>query len=203
MNFDVFHPPTEIAKTLQQRKMDELLSRAYAHSYPLLCLAAQRLWAGDHDAACLAGLFHLAYGWMPTILEVQEDWKGALEPLEILLNSEQRPDTQTLLANIRNLQKYSQNNTVGLSKVLHFVRPDRYPIWDSNLSWVTRVSTAQKNSQYVFVSKAENYIAYIEAMDFWLKDKAISKWLDENTPAGLTQYRALEFALFLSSDTKI
>lgn len=194
-----FQDATYIAGRLSEVNGSLLKQGAYVHAYPALCVAAQRLWVGPRDDGCIAGLFHLAYGWMPTILEVAAPWNEARKPLETLLDQKIRPDTAVMLGAVKSLQPYSQNSTVGLSKVLHFVRPDLYPIWDSRLAWVTRTSAAQQGSQSAFVSQAENYLAYIQSMDAWLKDQRIAAWLEENAIEGLKPYRLLEFALFQST----
>ena len=76
---------------------------------------------------------HLIYGWMPTILDnfnVYNDNKLTT----LLNNAKKHSDTGSVLAkDIESISKYINNSAVGASKVLHFINPDVYAIWDSRV----------------------------------------------------------------------
>lgn len=73
---------------------------------------------------------HLVYGWMPTILTLgKNDLVCSCEALNRVKAGE-----LLQLEDLIRLQEIVNNSVVGLSKLLHFIRPDRYPIWDSNVA---------------------------------------------------------------------
>ena len=78
------------------------------------------------DEGALAVVAYLAYGWMPTVLHLNFDaLPTALQRVEearqgVVLTG---PDLQQIAAAVN-------HSVVGASKVLHFVNPTLYPIWD-------------------------------------------------------------------------
>lgn len=73
---------------------------------------------------------HFVYGWMPTILTLgKNDLASGCETLNRVKVGE-----QLKLEELVRLQEIVNNSVVGLSKLLHFIRPDQYPIWDSNVA---------------------------------------------------------------------
>lgn len=72
---------------------------------------------------------HIAYGWMPTMLDFRSD---AFDDAARLLN-DTRAGRVLSDDEIRVLIGIVNNSLVGASKVLHFVNPDLNPIWDSRV----------------------------------------------------------------------
>nr|AAN18027.1 hypothetical protein [Pseudomonas chlororaphis subsp. aurantiaca] len=188
------------------RRIDEsqieltLQSLTYLRSYPAL-LAASRTLASSHDSGdLLLQLSALCYGWMPRVARVNAKYVDkasaalvcALES-DILIDKTQMQD----LAN-------SLHSVVGTSKLLHFLRPQLYPIWDSKVARVWATTDATTNMR-----KVENYRSYIEDIrtliasadfaafhdDF---NQAYSRRLDRLNiaPYSLSPIRAVEAAAF-------
>jgi hypothetical protein len=74
---------------------------------------------------------HVVYGWMPTILTLNEPPTGFQIIIDMLNNVKQGQylDKNSLIR----LQSVINNSLVGASKLLHFIRPDNYAIWDSRV----------------------------------------------------------------------
>ena len=110
----------------------------YSQSYAALCAFGARAKTAED----LMVLGHATYGWMPTILKDHTKLKAANIagiragelPLEPLLN----------------------NSWVGTSKLMHFIAPDVWPIWDS---WIALHFGLRSHQQY---NKADVYAAYAD-----------------------------------------
>jgi hypothetical protein len=100
------------------------------------------------------------YGWMPTILRTDIT---KLDEVAKSLNMGQPP-----------ARRFLNNSVVGSSKFLHFWRPDKYAIWDSNIAKVLELKT---NSEEHY----ENYLHDIRHFAATSRRKSI---------------RYIEFALF-------
>jgi len=104
-----------------------LVDDSYIVSYPhLLSYFADKTAIGPEDVVCGA---HMAYGWMPTILELYPDpAKIDLAAAAELLAKAKRSGTLSD-AELTQLADLVNNSLVGASKLLHFVAPDSFAIW--------------------------------------------------------------------------
>ena len=87
-----------------------------------LLKATSRL-ALEKDRSSLIGVAHLAYGWMPRMLKIHQEgfnFQNAWHSIE---------DNSTEIEFLLSLKGLINNSIVGASKVLHFIRPDYYPIF--------------------------------------------------------------------------
>lgn len=90
----------------------------------------------------------LAYSWMPTVLTLNLD--GLDQSAAIL--DEVRRGREPSAEDLEQLKKTINNSLVGASKLLHFIAPERFPIWDSRtcsfLGWppssISKVATYQR-----------------------------------------------------------
>jgi hypothetical protein len=75
---------------------------------------------------------HLVYGWMPTALDLYPQPDFTLAQAASLLESAR---TQGTISDeqLSALARVVNNSLVGVAKLLHFVTPDIFPIWDSNV----------------------------------------------------------------------
>jgi len=96
-------------------------------------------------------------------------------------------------------------SVVGASKVLHFVNPEVYPIWDSNIERFRQKSDPTTN----YMSDASNYVSYIREVhsiraepgftSFHAQfNNALAVWLTAvgTTAYTVTEVRAVELAAF-------
>lgn len=108
---------------------------------------------------------HFTYGWMPTIIKLPEctekDKNEVIRLLEIV-----RTDFLLAVNDLETLKKYVNNSMVGLSKLLHFIAPDKYAIWDSNIYKFIMGD----NSAY-HINKPEIYIEYLSRLRIISSDK--------------------------------
>ena len=108
----------------------------YKMTYPAL-LAVGKICKQTPNIDNIKILALATYGWMPTIL----DSMGYTNETEIdayekkVVNDVRKAIERDVVQSndLKNLTKFINNSYVGLSKFLHFLRPDLYAIWDSNV----------------------------------------------------------------------
>ena len=100
-------------------------------TYPSLLQFFQRRDAISSSDFVIAT--HMVYGWMPTMLELYtNNPDGDLEWASHLLTSVKTGNDVTN-AELERLIKLVNNSLVGVSKLLHFAKPDKFSIWDSRV----------------------------------------------------------------------
>ncbi len=191
---------TQKNKDMNEISIEQLILKAesvrlfknegYLLAYPKLLKFGETIHEVNEDNICL--LAHMAYGWMPTILTLrQEHLGGCIQSANALIQFTESENT--IEPHIENMALYINNSVVGASKVLHFLKPDLYPIWDS------RVSTALFNNSNN-TRKQENYLAYYQYCHGLRATSGIAdlvKTLSEKVGYLITSIRAVELILYL------
>jgi hypothetical protein len=115
---------------------------------------------------CIA-FAHMVYGWMPTILNdandeigtwANDDWvkiKGCLEKA--------RSGENFGVDELKNVMVLTNNSIVGTSKLLHFINPNVYPIYDSRVFHAIRklAGDKKKTEDSNTVNDENKYLAYV------------------------------------------
>ena len=98
---------------------------------------------------------HFTYGWMPTMLDLRfpEKWENAVE----VLNKCKR-GYFTDVHDLELLKTIINNSLVGASKLLHFVNPGLYAIWDSRVY----LSINRKEATDYQIGNPKNYRFYLD-----------------------------------------
>jgi hypothetical protein len=184
---DVFElePTTEIST-----------DNSYIVSYPyLLNHFAAKPALCPEDVVCGA---HMVYGWMPTILElgpesVHADLGGAAELLSKARKQGSLTDNE-----LGRLAKLVNNSLVGASKLLHFVAPNHFPIWDSKIYGFVFNETPHNYR----VKKIQQYRKYQHILAELQRDQRFGPFHQSvNAKVGykVSALRALELVMFLNS----
>lgn len=173
-----------------------LQDNSYIRSYPhLLSYFAAKQSFGPEDIVRGA---HMAYGWMPTVLELRH------EPTSIDLPKAAELLTKAKLAGaltndeIEQLAHLVNNSLVGASKLLHFVSPQRFAIWDSKIY----TFVFQERPHNYRVSQVSKYRDYLIKLDQHQKDPRFAAFhTSVNTKVGypVSALRALELVMFLNA----
>ncbi|GAO27780.1 hypothetical protein [Geofilum rubicundum] len=133
---------------------------------------------------------HFVYGWMPTIIHINTK---EINKVLTLLNAVKAGH----ILGLEELEilKYCINKSmVGLSKLLHFINPEDYAIWDSR---IYRYITGKK-SQYG-IDKAENYSKYLSEIREISKHQGypdLHLIIERHFGYPLTSMRAIEILIF-------
>lgn len=148
---------------------------------------------------------NFTYGWMPTILkykskkskqDFEQDRAQCIEFLNIVKNGKRLDGEQ-----LKVLKRTINNSIVGTSKLLHFINPDLYAIWDSRVCRFLH-STAYKTNTI------KRFLEYIDCCDkvTELKDYAEIHqiFLDhvKYKDFEVSNFRSLEQLMFLNGRKK-
>ncbi len=133
---------------------------------------------------------HFVYGWMPTIVKLKISELG-----EVLTALNKAKAGGKLKADeLVLLKKCINNSIVGASKLLHFINPNIYAIWDSRIH---RYSTGKK-SQYS-VNNSQTYLNYLNTLWKLIDQPEFSHFYQQvlsKYPYKISKMRALEIVMF-------
>lgn len=134
---------------------------------------------------------HFVYGWMPTILDLDH---AKIDKVAASLNKIKNNEGLSV-TELETVKKCVNNSLVGASKLLHFVSPNHYAIWDSNI--FRYFST--KRSTYG-IDKVEHYLQYLEALKSFAETSTFQRLKPkiEALCHPVSDLRAIEFVLFES-----
>lgn len=168
---------------------------SYIVSYPyLIDYFASRPSFGAADLVAGA---HMAYGWMPTILDLYPKPQSLLSldaGAELLTKAKQTGSLDS--GEISALSSLVNNSLVGASKLLHFVVPDSFAIWDSRVYLFLHAQRPYGSR----VNNAPKYLAYLDTLNHLRQDSrfpAFHTSINQKIGYGVSALRALELVMFL------
>ncbi len=153
----------------------------------------------------LIGLHQLsviAYGWMPRIVRLDpQHTANALAAVQQAQAASTSSGARVVISALADCLR----SVVGASKVLHFVNPAVFPIWDSNIERFRQ----RRDLSTSYMSQIPNYAAYMDDVHAILRDRAFPKfysafnarlgaWLTAMgvAPYTVSEVRAIELAAF-------
>ena len=129
----------------------DLRTHTYLSSYPEILAHTKKI--KKYNVSSLYHLSLLVYGWMPRVLRVDSSY---LEKAVEALNQAIDCNTETFREiDVSNLAQ-CLHSVVGASKMLHFAKPDVFPIWDSKIQ-----AFRGKRNGYNDMAKIENYFEFV------------------------------------------
>ena len=186
-NDETFLQLTNIANNFKSTEENYLLSYPYFLNY------FQNLESINLENLVIGISF--TYSWMPTILKAL-NLKNT-EKVVFILNEVKKGkliDEQQLTT----LKTTFNNSLVGTSKLLHFINPKQYAIWDSR---VFRFLNNVEPHKYR-LEKPRAYIEYLKLIEELKNEKAFTAFFElmkQKVGYDITEYRALELAFFKGS----
>lgn len=188
MNFQI--DATKFTSDLEMlTEKESLINTSYLLSYNYFVDYFKKLAFVEEEHVAIAA--HFVYGWMPTILTLDYSKMGEVAAsLNKIKNNEVLSFTE-----LETVKACVNNSLVGASKLLHFVSPNRYSIWDSNIFRYF----SDKRSTYG-IDKVEHYLQYLEALKSFAETSAFQclKPRIEALCHPVSDLRAIEFVLFES-----
>ena len=140
---------------------------------------------------------NIAYAWMPRVLVFQsDDYETCAKVLNDASEKERISEDK-----IKTLVKLVDSSLVGTSKLLHFVNPKVYAIWDSQVCKF--ISGNNGKNAY---DKIENYLAYLKLckkISAHERYADIHKQMEKHTGYEISAMRAIEQIMFLNSNSPI
>ena len=162
---------------------------SYLLSYPEFIAYFAGLDEITHHNLIIAANF--TYGWMPRVLTFKSrDFAAGVA----ILNAARR---QGLVGerDLNSLRSLIDNSMVGVSKILHFVNPSRYAIWDRRV--YTYINRRYSQLQ---IQKPRNYLAYLDNCHEITNDgrfAPIHASMNRKIGYEVTAYRALELVMYM------
>lgn len=103
---------------------------SYATSYRQLL----KIGASTIDETAFVQAAHMVYGWMPKVLNLGKgEHPFTSQEAAAILEKVRRSGYALSDDELLRLKATVGNSIVGLSKLLHFVSPEQYAIWDSRV----------------------------------------------------------------------
>lgn len=140
---------------------------------------------------------NFTYGWMPTIFDYRSD---KFEEAIIILNQAKKGDKMST-DNLVLLKGLLNNSLVGTTKLLHFIKPDNFAIWDSR---VYRYLT-DKEPYDNRIGNCNTYLDYLEFCDYLIKQNefySIKRSVEKQVGYPMTTLRVAELVMY-SNGAKI
>jgi len=152
-------------------------------------------------AADLVRGAHIAYGWMPTVLELHPGRSNmTLDKGAQLLTRAKRHGLTD--AQIEDLARLINNSLVGASKLLHFVAPEKFAIWDSN---VYKFIFPGKPYDYRVVRKVAYYRDYLDRLAKIQANGRFDQFhasVNKKVGYDVSALRAIELVMYWSTRTQ-
>jgi hypothetical protein len=177
---------------------------AYSMAYPAVRSHFMGIENIDWDAAVIA--LHVVYGWMPTIPRLSKimrwDDKQKLRLISCLNDARNGKEQDAL--DLHTLKGFCNNSIVGGSKLLHFLNPARFPIWDSR---VAKVFLQKPNTQSKKTNSIETWNTYQKNLADWQAAPEIQARCEELRQLGVflegvTNLRLIELVMFHTTTSK-
>jgi len=133
----------------------------------------------------------IAYSLMPTTMNLRgDDIEAVLGPINELKRTGRRLSTLQL----EGMRSIVNNSIVGASKLLHFVRPDVYPVWDSRVDRFLHGDDLDTNS----IERYRAYLAFFDRIAAEPAFEPLRRSLERKLGYAISAARALEMILYLS-----
>ncbi len=137
---------------------------------------------------------HMVYAWMPTILTVHSN---DLDEVISLVNKAKN-EGELQEDEIKTIASIVNNSVVGTSKLLHFISPEHFPIWDSRVYFYL----TKKRGYNSRVNNAQQYLEYIALVNQIIKKdgfRTIHDTVNRRLGYDVTAIRAIEIIMFQSA----
>jgi hypothetical protein len=140
---------------------------------------------------------NFTYGWMPTIFNFKSN---ELDKVLAILNSAKkgvRPTGNEL----ETLKKCFNNSLVGTSKLLHFINPNKFAIWDSRIYRYLKNESPHKYR----LEKTKSYLDYLIFCDTIINNHKyikIHNSIESKVGYRMTRYRTIDLLMFLNGGDK-
>jgi hypothetical protein len=133
----------------------------------------------------------IAYSLMPTTMNLRQ---SSIAPLMVPLNRLKQDGHRLETAELIRLKTLVNNSIVGTSKLLHFIRPDIYPIWDSRIDRFIHGEDRDTNS----VERYQTYLASFDRIAAEPIFSFIHQSMENKLGYQITKARAFEMVMYLA-----
>lgn len=134
---------------------------------------------------------HFTYGWMPTMFDFRSD--KSQDVLKILQSAKEGrvPDIEDLII----LKEYFNNSLVGTSKILHFINPVKFAIWDS-LVYEYLTGIPGEHELLTVYTSYQDYLKFCNYITSKPDFSPLKKSIEEKVGYEMTKFRAVESIMY-------
>ena len=195
------------ARKVAKLKADDQRAITYLLTYPSMVKFGRSCPLDAHHFHLLAAL---AYGWMPRVVRIDPGrLPEALETLKWARRQKRDAAWKDIKRAMIEHLEACLGSMVGASKVLHFVNPYAFPIWDSRIEGLRKGGKARQKDMTV-----AGYMAYAKDVYKVRASPRFDRLYDQIASAlqqklgefeiplyatSITKVRAIEYALFVRS----
>lgn len=150
------------------------------------------------DAADLVRGAHMVYGWMPTVLELYPEPPNPDLAAGAALLTKAKSTGELSDQEIDSLAAIINNSLVGASKLLHFVAPDQFAIWDSKIY----AFVFEKKPHNYRVNEVASYRSYLNMLARIRGDARFNAFhasVNRKVGYSVSPLRAVELVMFLNA----
>jgi hypothetical protein len=137
---------------------------------------------------------NFTYGWMPTMFEFM-NYKMEILDDSVGILQRAKSGSALLPEELHTLIRFFNNSLVGTSKLLHFVNPEKFAIWDSR---VYHYLTGDAPHFYR-LSKGESFFSYLAFCEERTKIQGyeeVHKRIVEIVGYDMSKYRTAELIMY-------
>ena len=141
---------------------------------------------------------NFTYGWMPTIFDFRSD--NFDEAIDIL--NDAKKGNKLTIDNLVLLKGLFNNSLVGTTKLLHFINPNNFAIWDSR---VYRYLTG-KEPYDQRIGNCNTYLDYLAFCDYLTRHKefrSLQKSVEDQVGYSMTPLRIAELVMYTNGAKKL
>ena len=159
--------------TYKTQIINRICGDHYSKAYPILFLYFKGISTEVSWDNLILGL-HVVYGWMPTIPQLKKVMDWPLDKRVLFVNTlkEIISEKNASVKQFELIKEFSNNSVVGASKLLHFLVPETFPIWDSR---VAKAFFSRKNVSYNQINKPSIWQTYTNTLLDWIKNDDVKK----------------------------
>ncbi len=137
---------------------------------------------------------HAVYGWMPKILRID------LDESDVKALNQAKQSVKLFPEQLIKLRNSIGNSIIGVSKLLHFINPSFYPIYDTHIyKFLCSHNDSNNKGHFYQVNNIEVYQGYVQSMRDAAETeqgKVIKTLVSANIKYDVTPIRAIELSMF-------
>jgi hypothetical protein len=138
---------------------------------------------------------NFTYGWMPTIFDFRSE---KFDEAVSILNDAKKGILPTV-EELEILKGLFNKSLVGTSKLLHFINPDKFAIWDSR---VYRYLTGEEAYDQR-IGNCEAYLSFLTFLEFLTQKTEYEKahnFICDKLGYPMTKFRTAELIMYLNGE---
>lgn len=134
----------------------------------------------------------MTYGLMPTAMNMR---RGDMEPFLAPLNALRDTGQRLAASELDGLKIIVNNSIVGTSKLLHFLAPETYPVWDSRIN---RFLNGEPRPETNSVPRYRDYLADFDRLRVDADFEALRLSVEGKLGYPVSGARAVELIMYMS-----